>query len=300
MKISGHVFLLLIFITTPTYAETPEQIGSTVALVEVGSRGWLTTRGPFAVFDPDHASVQVWVPKDNSEAPVIVYAHGGAGYREDDQARVEMMRRNGFATISFDAYEMNKLEDWEFINRRVTNSGKQNLIWGVFKGAVEYAFRGDQWDNRNVFFYGGSNGGRVILYAGSEFSDSRVRGIIAEAPAATGFELGDYDTPTIVSFGALDNWAGKTKTDFVWNRTYPSSPTSIKAWVDSQRAADRPIDLIFYENAGHLLFDGPLEEVTIMRGDKIAFTAYKGAADGVLELYEEDIQKFIAANRVGE
>ena len=299
MNVSGRLFSLLVLGVSTAHAETFEPAPSATAeLVEVGSRGRFTTRAPLAVFDPDHPSVEVWVPSGISDAPVIVYAHGGAGLREDDRARVDMMRRNGFATISFDAYEMNGLEDWEFVSRRVTNSGKQNLIWGVFRGAVDHALQGDEWDNRNVFFYGGSNGGRVILYAGSEMSNEHVRGIISEAPAATGFALGDYDIPTVVAFGKLDNWAGRSKTDFVWTRSYPSSPTSIQDWVESRQAAGRPVEFIFYENAGHLLFDGPLQEVTVMRGDEIAFTAYKGAGEGVLELYERDVRDFVKANLV--
>ncbi len=299
MIVSCRCLLVCLFAASAASAEPVEQAPSApVELVSVGSRGWFTTRPPFAAFDPRHPSVEIWVPSDVPEAPVIVYAHGGSGFREDDSARVEMMRNNGFATISFDAYEMNGLEDWEFVNRRVTNAGKQNLIWGVFEGAVDHALQNDEWDNRNVFFYGGSNGGRVILYAGSEVSNENIRGIISEAPAATGFALEDYDIPTIIPFGQLDNWAGKSRTDFVWTRTYPSSPTSIEDWVDSRQAAGRPIDFIFYENAGHLLFDGPLQEVTVMRGDEIAFTAYKGAGEGVLEMYERDVIEFVIANVV--
>ncbi|MDJ0917199.1 MAG: hypothetical protein QNJ05_05495 [Woeseiaceae bacterium] len=292
-----RLFFLTIAAASPVIADSSYLAQSTSSkIVEVGSRGWYTTQPPFAAFDADHPSVEIWVPKGDSAAPIIVYAHGGAGFREDDEARVEMMRRNGFATISFDAYVMNGLDDWQFVSRRVTNAGKQNLIWGVFKGAVDYALQSDDWDNRGVFFYGGSNGGRVVLYAGSQMSDDRVRGIISEAPAATGFELGDYSIPTIVSFGALDTWAGKSKTDFVWTRTFPSSPVSIKDWVDSRRAAGRPVELMLYENAGHLLFDGPLEEVTIRRGNEIAFTAYKGAGEGVLDKYEHDIVDFVSRN----
>lgn len=298
MNVLARFSFLMIGIASAVCAEPNDQPPTAGSkLVEVGTRGWFTTQAPYAAFDPAHPSVDIWVPREDSKAPVIVYAHGGAGFREDDKARVEMMRSNGFATISFDAYEMNGLNDWEFVNRRVTNTGKQNLIWHVFKGAVDYALENDGWDNRSVFFYGGSNGGRVVLYAGSEISDDGVRGIISEAPAATGFELGDYSIPTIVSFGALDTWAGKSKNDFVWTRTYPSSPVSINDWVDSRRAAGRPVELIFYENAGHLLFDGPLEEVTVMRGNEIAFTAYKGAGEGVVDTYEQDVVNFVSQNR---
>lgn len=274
----------------------PESAGVTPQLREIGSRGFFNLAGPFATFDPGHPSVEIWTPGGDKTAPIVVYAHGGAGYREDDRARVEMFRRNGFATISFDSYEMNGFDDWNFVTRKVTNSGKQNMIWGVFKGAVEYAAKTDDWDNRNIFLYGGSNGGRVILYAGSEIENENIRGIISEAPAGSGFTLGDYDIPTIIPFGALDTWAGKSDTDYVWKRTYPSSPVSIEDWVNSQQAKGRPVKFIFYENAGHLLFEGPLEKVTVRRGDAIAFTAYQGAGDGVLEQYERDVMTFVNNN----
>ncbi len=266
-------------------------VSQTAQLKEVGSRGRYTTLGPFASFDPDHKSVEIWTPK-GKKAPIVVYAHGGAGYRDDDRARVEMFRRNGFATLSFDAYEMNGL-DWEFVTRRVTNNGKQNLIWNVFKGAVAYAASNDRWDDRNIFFYGGSNGGRTILYAGSKLAEYPIRGIISEAPAATGYELGDLRIPTIVPFGKLDTWAGKSDTDYVWTRTYPSSPISLETWLNAQKEKGHPIQFIFYENAGHLLFEGPLEKVTVKRGDKIAFTAYQGASEEALKQYEEDVIAFV-------
>jgi len=264
----------------------------TPELREVGSRGFFVLDGPFAQFDASDPSVEIWTPKGDKKAPIMVYAHGGAGYREDDRARVAMFRRNGFATISFDAYVMNGFDDWNFVNRRVANSGKQNMIWGVFKGAVAYAAANDDWDNRNIFLYGGSNGGRVVLYAGSEIENGNIRGIVAEAPAGSGFTLGDYDIPTIIPFGALDTWAGTSATDYVWKRTGPDSPISIEGWVHSQQAKGRPVKFIFYENAGHLLFEGPLEKVTVRRGDSIAFTAYQGADEGVLEQYEHDVVTF--------
>ncbi len=282
-----------------TKAIEPAGSKTTPELREVGTRGFFRLDGPFAEFDPSHPSVEIWTPDSENNAPIVVYAHGGAGYREDDRARVEMFRRNGFATISFDSYEMNGFDDWQFVTRKVTNSGKQNMIWGVFKGAVEHASKGNDWDNQNIFFYGGSNGGRVILYAGSEIENENVRGIISEAPAGSGFTLGDYDIPTIIPFGALDTWAGKSDTDYVWKRTYPNSPVSIEDWVNAQQAKGRPVEFIFYENAGHLLFEGPLELVTIRRGDAIAFTAYQGAGEGVLEQYERDVISF-ANNNLAE
>ena len=286
--------ILLLFAASMVLGCKP--VSKTAQLKPVGIRGWHTTLGPYAEFNPKHKSVEIWTP-NKKRAPIIVYAHGGAGYREDDRARVELFRQNGFATISFDAYEMNGL-DWNFVTRKVTNKGKQNLIWGVFKGAFEYAVKSDRWDNRNIFLYGASNGGRIVLYAGSKLDKGNIRGIISEAPAATGYTLEDYNIPTIIPFGKLDNWAGKSETDYVWTRTYPSSPISIEKWVKSLREKERPVKFIFYENAGHLLFEGPLEKVTVRRGDIIAFTAYQGADAKALKQYEHDVISFVNSNLV--
>lgn len=280
-------------VASPISAELKTTIPT---LREVGNRGFYLLDGPFSPFDPNHPSVEIWAPEANTDAPIVVYAHGGAGFREDDRARIDMLRRNGFATISFDSYEMNGFDDWNFVTRRVANSGKQAMIWNVFRGAVEFAVKGSEWDSRNIFFYGASNGGRVVLFAGANLSTVNIRGVISEAPAGSGFALGDYNIPTIIPFGALDTWAGKSDDDYVWKRTYPNSPVSIEDWVISQQEKGRPVKFIFYENAGHLLFEGPLEKVTIRRGDKIAFTAYQGAADGVLEKYEEDVVAFVTKN----
>lgn len=60
----------------------------------------------------------------------------------------------------------------------------------------------------------------------------------------------------------------------------------------AQRARGRPVKFIFYEKAGHLLFEGPLEKVTVRRGESFAFSAYQGADEGVLEQYEHDVIAF--------
>lgn len=294
LNTSDSTYLLLLALLVGAIGCKPVQKAT---LKEIGSRGRYTTIGPYAAFDPNHKSVEIWQPSNTINTPLVIYAHGGAGYRADDRARVALLRRNGFATISFDAYEMNGL-DWNFVTRRVTNTGKQHLIWGVFKGAFEYAIKNGDWDRRNIFLYGASNGGRTVLYAGSKLNDKNIRGIISEAPAATGYALEDHNIPTIIPFGKLDTWAGKSESDYVWKRTYPTSPISIEQWVNSLWEKGRPIKFIFYENAGHLMFEGPLEKVTVKRGDKIAFTAFQGADEIVLQHYEKDIIAFINANLV--
>jgi len=116
-----------------------------------------------------------------------------------------MFRRNGFTTIFFDSYEMNGFDDWNFVTRKIINVGKQNMIWGVFKGAVEYAAKNDSWDSRNIFLYGASNGARVVLHSATELEQGPVRGVIAEAPSANGYAIGDISIPAIIAFGKKDS-----------------------------------------------------------------------------------------------
>lgn len=278
---------------------TAEQVpsGTIPSLRKVGTRGFYVLEGAFAEFDLQHAAVNIWFPNNVTHPPVMVYAHGGAGFREEDQARVELFRQNGFATISFDSYEMNGFDDWQFVTRRVANSGKQKMIQGVIEGALKFAQTHDRFDNRNITLYGGSNGGRVVLYAGSALEMSGVTAIIAEAPAATGFELGDYDIPTLITFGELDTWAGRSDEDYVWKRTYRNSPVSVEDWITARKRDGRPVTFQLYPNAGHMMFEGPLEKVSVRRGDAIAFSAYRGANKEALATYKQDVIGFAQKHR---
>ncbi|XOV79739.1 MAG: dienelactone hydrolase family protein [Aestuariibacter sp.] len=282
--------LVLLLVNIQVWAA--EQI---TQLRPVGYRGFYTTDGPYAEFNPSSENVFIEVPENDIRKPVIVYAHGGAGLREDDVRRVQMLNSNGFATISFDAYEMNGL-DWKFVTRKVSNTGKQNLIFAVFKGAVDYARQGSRWDSENIFFYGSSNGGRVILSAASTINMEHVRGIMSEAPAATGLALGDITVPTILAFGRLDTWAGKSNQDFIWKRTYPNNPISIDLWYQGLQKKNLPVSYRFYNNAGHNFHEGPLTKVTKQRGHGFSFTAYQGASTETKEQYEKDVVKFIYKN----
>ncbi|MEO1245254.1 MAG: hypothetical protein AAFX56_06160 [Pseudomonadota bacterium] len=292
MPVLNTLFIFALFLCAAACNAEPES-PTIPKLEEVGSRGWFTTAAPFAEFEPEHPSVEIWTPDAEGKAPIMVYAHGGAGFREDDRARVSLFRRHGFATISFDSYEMNGFHDWRFVTSRIINTGKQNMIWGVFKGAVEYAAESDRWDNRNIFLYGASNGARVALHGASELAGHPIKGVIAEAPAANGYPVGDIVVPTIIPFGSKDNWAGRSATDYIWTRTYPSSPVSLEQWVTSLQEKGRPIEFIFYENAGHSLHEGPLREVTRGRANGISFTAYEGADEEALEQYERDVITFV-------
>ena len=107
----------------------------------VGVRNLLNIVGPVAQFKFDNSSTYIWSPDDVKLPPIMIYAHGGAGYRNSDQARVSIFRDEGFATISFDAYEANDFHDWKWVNRRITLKSKQKMIFGLLSGAYRYALK---------------------------------------------------------------------------------------------------------------------------------------------------------------
>lgn len=298
MNLKLFVLFLLLVPAAIVQAQSSDS-GSAVepTLKALGDSGWFTTLPPFAGFNPESSFVEIWTPPGNERAPVVVYAHGGAGFRKDDLARVEMFRRQGYATISFDSYEMNGFDDWNFVTRRVINGGKQNMIWGVYKGAIEYAAQDSRWDKRNIFLYGASNGARVALHAASEFVDFQIRGVIAEAPAANGYPLGDIKIPTIIVFGKLDNWAGRSETDYIWKRTYPNSPVSLEKTVEALQKNGRPVRFLFYDNAGHSFHEGPLRKVSRGRASGRTFSAHEGADEDTLRQYERDVLEFVHNNK---
>ena len=112
----------------------------------VGRRNLLKIVGPVAQFEFDNSSTYIWSPDNIKLPPIMIYAHGGAGYRNSDQARVSMFRNEGFATISFDAFEANDFHDWKWVNRRITHKSKQKMIFGLLSGAYRYALKRKDWD----------------------------------------------------------------------------------------------------------------------------------------------------------
>ena len=76
-----------------------------------------------------------------------------------------MYRNQGFATISFDAFEMNDFDDWRWVNRKIASNSKQRMIFSVLEGAFQYTLKKIDWDTEKIYLYGQSNGGRVVVAA---------------------------------------------------------------------------------------------------------------------------------------
>ena len=246
-----------------------------------------------SIFSPTHHEVEIFDPGKGKKPPILIYAHGGSGYLGSDSERVSMFRQRGFATISFDAYKMNGLNPRE-VNQYYSLEDKQSPTLNVAKGAYEYALTRKDWDTRNIFVYGQSNGGRVAINLPGFVTDaSHIRGILAEGMSAGGLPNPDLKIPTRVYYGKQDTWGGAVT---MWTRRrHNNRPVSVEDWVAERRKAGTDIELVLYENAGHSIhYSGGFVQKTSSRGSKgFSFTAYLGAHNSVINQYEKDVFKFV-------
>lgn len=147
----------------------PLEANKAMARPELVPSAWndrfMDIKGSVAEFKADSSDVQIWIPDGVKNPPVMLYAHGGSGYRGSDQARVSIFRREGFVTISFDAFLMNGFGDERWVNRNLTLTAKQKMLFEMLKGAYAYARAQKEWNAESIWLYGQSNGARVVLAA---------------------------------------------------------------------------------------------------------------------------------------
>ena len=292
-------FLLVLiagaFLSTPFTTNVFAEAKLFERTVRSGATLYFVEDGSEAKFKADHAEVNIWTPENVKNPPVMIYFHGGGGYRSADKVRVSTFRQNGFATISFDAFIMNGQDDWKWVNRNVSNIGKQMMLNGVAKGAYEYALTRNDWDTKNIFVYGQSNGARVALMLPSVVSDpSHIRGVLAEGMPTIGLRYKDAIVPTRIYYGDQDTWGGRHDEDFMWSRVWRIAKVSVEDWVSEQ---DKDVKMVFYANAGHSFHYGDMTPISRNKGGK-STTAFLGAGEGVLDKYTEDMFAFIQSRMV--
>lgn len=292
---------IIAFVFAAIFLVGCEGIGSnssTMSFTGNSGRTWHVVKvGHEAKFKADHAEVDIWVPKGVKNPPIMIYAHGGSGMMGSDQARVSMFRQRGFVTISFNAFNMNGFYG-SWVSGNVLNDSKQQMVLTVMAGAYKYAITRKDWDTRNIFIYGQSNGAMAAinlpneLSLPSELSDSKhIRGIIAEGMAATGLGRPDPLTvPTRLYYGKQDEWGGG---GVAWKRDSWRSLLTMEEWVKMLQNDGSDIKFVFYENAGHSFHYGDLESRWEQRGGVGGFSASLGAGEGVVEQYTKDIFRFV-------
>jgi predicted esterase len=223
---------------------------------------------------------------------LMIYAHGGSGLTESDKLRISLFKKLGFDTISFDAFAMNGL-DGIWVNRNLTDRAKQDLIMNVMSGAIEFMI--NKLHYTDVVLYGQSNGAKVVINAIKKYEDDpRIKLILSEAPPPSGHPLPlNLQIPTVLFFGAKDNWAGTSEKDLMWTRKYPHQQLSIIEWVDQQSTKGRPVKIIFYPNSGHSFHSGRLTPVPRVMAGVGTITGNLGASVEDRLQYEDDVRRIV-------
>ena len=166
MKI--YILALLISSAAAAYAQSadcnPAPKGA-AELVQIRP-DYYTVKGPLADFDPCHRSVELTIPKamfsqaNSQKPPLFLIAHGGGGLSSLERNMARALNRKGYATLLFDAYQMNGFyQGASLFVTGMTNGGRQRMIFKATLGAYHWALKNEKIDSSRIYFHGVSNGG---------------------------------------------------------------------------------------------------------------------------------------------
>lgn len=239
--------------------------------------------GPLAKFDPCHASVQLDTPtffakKRGDKPPLVIIAHGGGGLGGYERDFAKLLNQQGFATLIFDAFEMNGLPSRsELVLYVMTNGARQRMIYKATWGAYRWAINNEKVDPNRIFIQGLSNGASVAINMAASVDAANVRGVIAEGGPSAGIGFPDeIKVPLLLMYGLSDNYGGTQQDDWMYLRAmpcgindhYPFAPLgfakscnrvsnpntampSPKSWYEEIKAKGQDIRLELIEGGGH-------------------------------------------------
>lgn len=323
--------LLLCMATHWAAAQTPnncQPAPADVAQIVVIRPRFHTVSGPLANFDPCHKSVQLKVPSRWNgtplpvKPPLVIIAHGGGGLGALEMNLAAALQKNDIATLVFDAYQLNGFyQGYPFWGSQATNESRQRMIYKAAKGAYEWALtQSDKIDTSSIFLQGVSNGAAVVANLASVVSPDHVKAVIPEGLPGMGIGLPDnVAVPIRLVFGKLDNYGGKHQEDWMWQRQdscrvnrspgpeVPAgnagrcngrqNPTDVTEkpidWMNRLKAQKADIDVWFYDNAAHGIFQGPIDRKMLTYGtDNLTFS-WTGSDPSAKEKMLADLVKLI-------
>lgn len=269
-----------------------------------------TVVGPLANFNPCHSSVRLDTPsffakRRGEKPPLVIIAHGGGGLGGYERDFARLMNQQGFATLIFDAFEMNGLQPRsELLVYNMSNGGRQRMIFKATLGAFRWAIKRNDIDNSRVFVQGLSNGGAVAVNMAALTDAPQIKGVIAEGAPTTGIGFpNNLTAPLLMVYGLADNYGGERAEDFLYLRApvcsmndhYPVAPEgftmqcgrvsnrddigpSPKVWYEDKLAQGQPVRLELIDGGGHgmLFSDFSSSSRQLPRGR--AFYASHGAS----------------------
>lgn len=187
-----------------------------------------TVSGPLAEFDPCHRSVRLdtptlFAPKRGAKPPLVIIAHGGGGLGGYERDFAKLMNQQGYATLIFDAYEMNGLTTGsDLLIYFMSNGGRQRMIFKATLGAYRWAIQNEKIDTQKIFIQGLSNGAAVALNMAGAVDSAHVRGVIAEGGPSAGIGFpDDIKAPVLLLYGSADNYGGLRQDDWMHLRAMP-------------------------------------------------------------------------------
>ena len=320
--------LLALLGLVPAYAQLgaadcrPDQQGQ--AQLQALRPGLQTVQGPLAGFDPCQASVRFRLPPGSVQPPLMISLHGGGGIKDvlaSDQAFFE----HGMATLTFDAYEMNRFTGRGslFWARQVSNEARQRMLLSTAWAAYQWALQRQDIDTRHIYIFGISNGAAVAANLAAMVDPQHVRGVIAEGVTPVGLGLPNQTrVPLMLAFGRLDDFGAADPKMMRWLLSDPcrynirfelappgtsercntsSGPADMTpnplAWVDSVKARSAPIEIAYFENMAHNAYFGPLVQQRATWGSGQTLGASLGATPEARAQFFQAMTDFIARQR---
>ncbi len=300
----------------------PDQQGQ--AQLQILRQGVHTVQGTLAGFDPCQASVRFRLPAGVVRPPLMISLHGGGGIKDvlaSDQAFFE----HGMATLTFDAYEMNRFNGRGslFWARQVSNEARQRMLLSTAWAAYQWAIQRQDIDTQNIYIFGISNGAAVAANLAAMVDPQHVRGVIAEGITPVGLGLPHQTrVPLMLAFGRLDDFGASDPKMMRWLLSDPcrfnvrfeltppgtaercnntSSATEMTpsplAWVDSIQARSAPIEIAYFENMAHNAYFGPLLQQRATWGGGQTLGASLGATPEARAQFFQAMTAFIARQR---
>ena len=278
MKIVNLIMAYACFAAFQSHAQSdcePAPSGTTT-VVDLGPIKSVT--GVLADFDPCHRSVSLvtpgfFAPKRGVKPPMVLIVHGGAGVGGYERDFARLMNRQGYATLLFDAFEMNGLTPGsDLVQYQLSNAARQRMLYKVAHGAYKWVLRHEKIDASRLFVQGLSNGGSVSINLAGAVDPAHVKGVIAEGSPATGIGFPDaLKVPVLLLYGAADVYGGVLPTDFMHLRGNPCSmndafalaPTGFGAICNKDVGYDKVMStpLAWFEKTKALGFDVRFELV---------------------------------------
>ena len=318
MNAKQIVLFVLIVASSSSHAEPCNPPPKDVATLKPLRPQLHTVQGVLAEFDPCHSSVRLQKPFFSENPPLIILAHGGAGLDNATKNAADAFRGKGFATLVFDAFELNGFyQGPRFWASQATNESRQRMIYKATLGAYEWAIKRNDVNTHAIYFHGLSNGGTVVINIAGAVSPANVKGVFAEGAPGMGLGLpNEIRVPLRLVYGKLDNYGGKTESDWIWTRQEPcsfnvgafmhpkgsSQTCSAHAnnsdltakpidWHEEQKKNGADVEVWFYENAAHGIFVGPLQKNTITYGVDNKRFAWIGADSAARTKLLGDIER---------